>query len=161
MGGWGLTAMKGPLLWKHPALTMRDTGPPFRGLSRWSPQDQGPTNTHSPLVLASLQAPQSQCAVVFWAGTLPGRKMQVPTQIPPGCFITSKSAWMVVRARKGRAIQGGKRALCGQQLCPLPVVQGGGAQGRADSPNCSLALEKFPRCVSLRVCGQRGAIFAL
>lgn len=145
--------MKGPFLWKHPALTTRDTGPQFRGLSRWSPKDQGPRKAHSPLVLASLQAPQSQRAVIFWAGTLPGRKMQVPTQIPPGCFTTSKSAWMVVRARKGRAIQGGKRDLWGRQLYPLPVVQGGGARG-ADSPNCSLALEKFPCCVSLRVCGQ-------
>ena len=110
-----MTAMKGPFLWKHPALTTRDTGPQFRGLSRWSPKDQGPRKAHSPLVLASLQAPQSQRAVIFWAGTLPGRKMQVPTQIPPGCFTTSKSAWMVVRARKGRAIQGGKRDLWGWQ----------------------------------------------
>ena len=142
--------MKGPFLRKHPALTMRDTAPQFRGLSRWSPKDQGPMKARSLLVLTSLQAPQSQRATVFGAGTLPGWKTQAPTQIPPGCFTTCKSARMVVRAGKGRAVQGGKRALWGRQLCPCQWFRVVGLE-RTDSPNCSLALEKFP-CYVGQVC---------
>lgn len=40
--------MKGPLLWKHPALTTRDTGPPFGGFQGGLLRTRAP-RTHTPL----------------------------------------------------------------------------------------------------------------
>lgn len=115
----------------------------------------GPTEALSPLVVAFLLAPQGQCSVVFLAGTLPGRKMQMPTQIPSGCFTTSKSAWTEVSSRKGRAVQGGKRALCGRQPCLLQWTRAAGVRG-ADSPRLLRGFGEVPKLCVSALCVQQG-----
>ena len=82
--------------------------------------------------------------------------MQMPTQIPSGCFTTSKSAWMEVSSRKGRAVQAGKRALCGRQPCPLQQTRAAGVRGD-DSPQLLRGFGEVPKLCVSAFCVQQGA----